>query len=120
MPRRLLHMHWFAPDWITSTVYITEYSNPKITTQIRHAAARIVMKRGGNLIDLHWLPLQFRITFKLLLTCKSLNRTQLLKPKIRSHHNLRSNAILNNLEIRDSKLCCGDDRDFNSNVKRME
>ena len=38
--------------------------------------------------------------------------TQLLKPKTLSCHNLKSNAILNNLEKRDSKLCCGGDRVF--------
>ena len=32
--------------------------------------------------------------------------------KILSHHNLRSNDILNTLAIKDSKLCCGGDRAF--------
>ena len=102
--------------------------------RIQNAAARIILKRKKFdhitpvlielhitpvLIELHWLPLKYRITFKLLLLAfKSLTGqaplylAELLKPKILSHHNLRSNDILNTLAIKDSKLCCGGDRAF--------
>ena len=112
-------------DYCNSLYYRLPNTQIQRLQCIQNAAARIVLKRRKFyhitpvLIELHWLPLKYRITFKLLLLAyKSLTGqaplylAELLKPKILSHHNLRSNDILNTSAIKDSKLCCGGDRAF--------
>ena len=112
-------------DYCNSLYYGLLNTQIQRLQRIQNAAARIILKRKKFdhiipvLIELHWLPLKYRITFKLLLLDYEsltgqtpLYLAELLKSKILSHHNLRSNDILNTLAIKDSKLCCGGDRAF--------
>ena len=112
-------------DYCNSLYYGLPNTQIQRLQRILNAAARIILKRkkfdhiSPVLIELHCLPLKYRITFKLLLLAyKSLTGqaplylAELLKPKIISHHNLRSDDILNTSARKDSKLCCGGDRAF--------
>ena len=93
--------------------------------RVQNAAARLVLQWKKfdhitpGLRELHWLPVRYRIRFKILvLTYKCVNRQapsylcDLLQPKIRTSVELRSinNPFL--LEIPTSRLVFGGDRAF--------
>ena len=93
--------------------------------RIQNAAARLILglKKFDHitpgLCQLHWLPIKYRIKFKLLvLTFKCVNKQaptyliELLQPKTVPNLNLRSNLNTNLLEIPRSKLVHGGDRAF--------
>jgi hypothetical protein len=78
---------------------------------VQNAAARLICNVGRfehitpSLFSLHWLPIAYRIKFKiLLLTFKALNGlapeyiSELLELKITSRYNLRSSKDMNLLE----------------------
>ena len=79
--------------------------------RVQNAAARLICNVGRfehitpSLFSLHWLPIAYRIKFKiLLLTFKALNGlapeyiSELLELKITSRYNLRSSKDMNLLE----------------------
>ena len=85
-------------DYCNSLYYGLPNTQIQRLQRIQNAAAQIILKRKKFdhitpvLIELHWLPLKYRITFKLLLLAYKLLTghdplylAELLKPKILSH-----------------------------------
>ena len=93
--------------------------------RIQNAAARIILRWRKfqhitpGLIELHWLPVSYRIKFKILvMTYKCINNqapkylSSLVKPKIQSRFDLRLYHNPHLLEERKSRLVFWGDRSF--------
>ena len=93
--------------------------------RIQNAAARLILRQRKfehitpTLIELHWLPVTYRIKFTILvLTFKCLNcmapqyLKELIERKTKSSFNLRSDNIKHILCIPKTKLVFGGDRAF--------
>ena len=125
---KLLFILSYLQDWIIAIVYgIANYNITKLQ-RVQNAAARLIFKKSKynhitqDLINLHWLPVKYRIDYKLLLvTFNALHGMapeyicDLIKPYVPVRQGLRSHGHAL-LEIPRSKLVTCGDRAFRGAV----
>ena len=112
-------------DWNNSLYYGLPNTQLLRLQRVQNAAARIIMKRRKFdhvtpiLKELHWLPVMYRVSFKMLvLTYKCIHGeapsylSDLITRKPNSSFNLRSNYVPLLLQPRRTNLVYGGDRAF--------
>ena len=105
-------MHLLLLGWIIVTVYYNSIPDTRISQlqRIKNACARLLcgMKKYSHitpvLFSLHWLPVKYRIQFKILLLIYKILHglspeylTQLIIIRSQQHYNLRSHSSVNGI-----------------------